>query len=75
MAKSSVLITITGTKICETGKAVKFDTTHISGEPLEKPRTEWFPFSQIEKMFTDPATTGNDTLTVKEWILKEKGMV
>jgi hypothetical protein len=67
--------TITGTKLADTGKAIKFSITKVSDHPVEKETTHWFPVSQIEKMFFDPNSTGNDTLVVAEWLLKEKGLI
>jgi hypothetical protein len=67
--------TITGTKIADTGKAIKFSCTKVSDTPLEKEQTHWFPVSQLEKMFFDPNSTGNDTLVVPEWLLKDKGLI
>jgi hypothetical protein len=54
---------------------VKFEILEVSSIPLEKPRTEWFPFSQIDKMSTDPSEMNKDYLIVSDWILSEKGIV
>ena len=72
----TVWVTLTGTKVAETGKAVLFDIKKISGEEveLETPR-QWFPFSQVSKMTTDKNSVCNDTMMVSEWICKEKGLL
>lgn len=75
MSRMKTFKTVTGNKLGETGKAVRFQILEVSGVPLEHPRTEWFPFSQIDKMFTDPNEVGKDYLIVSEWILQEKGIV
>lgn len=69
-------ITLTGTKSAETAKAVLFIVQKISGEKvtLENPK-QWFPFSQVTRMTTDPSCAGNDQLVVSQWICKEKGLL
>lgn len=66
---------IHGTNLGESAKAVKFSINEINGEPFDPPKTEWFPFSQIERIFKDPKSTGNDSLLVTEWICKQKGLI
>ena len=75
MSRHNIVHTITGNKIAESDKAVKFRVHAISETELEFPKTEWFPLSQIEKMFTDPNNINQDTMVVSEWILKQKGML
>ena len=75
MSRMKTFKTITGNKLSETAKAVKFEILEVSSIPLEKPRTEWFPFSQIDKMSTDPSEMNKDYLIVSDWILSEKGIV
>lgn len=75
MSRMKTFKTVTGTKLVDTGKAIKFSVNQVSGIPLEKETAHWFPVSQIEKMFFDSNSTGKDTLVVPEWILKEKGLV
>ena len=69
------VITITGNKLGESEKAVKFRVHSISENELDPPKTEWFPLSQIEKMSTDPNNINQDWMVVSEWILKTKGMI
>lgn len=78
MTRIQTYITLTGTKLSETAKAVKFSILKISGEPVDleqKDKVQWFPFSQIQKMTTDPSSVGMDTIVASEWICKEKGLL
>lgn len=70
-----VFVGVKGTHLGESAKAVKFSISEINGEPFDPPKMEWFPFSQVEKIFRDPASTGNDSLLVSEWIVKQKGLI
>lgn len=75
---NKVFISLIGTKLSETAKAVKFSILKISGEPVDLPpehKTQWFPLSQIQKMTTDPSSTGNDSIFASEWICREKGLL
>lgn len=75
MARNEVYVGIKGTHLGETGKAIKFSVSEVNGEVFDPPKTEWFPFSQTEKIFRDPMSVGNDSLLVTEWIAKQKGLV
>lgn len=72
---SDVKHTIYGTKLAETAKACKFSITKIGEVVLAKEQVEWFPYSQIDKTFTDPQATGADWMIVSDWILKEKNLL
>lgn len=71
----SVVHTLTGSYLYESAKAARFKVDDISGCPLDEPKTEWFPFSQITKIMRDSKSVGQDTIVVSEWILKQKGMI
>ena len=71
----SAVHTIVGNKLGESEKAIKFRVHEISGTLLDQTKTEWFPLSQIEKMFTDPNNINYDSMVVSEWILQQKGMI
>lgn len=73
--RSETLVTITGTHLRESPKAILFRIDQISAEPLEKSKEEWIPFSQIRKITTDSTTEGKDSLVVTEWILKQKELI
>ena len=75
MSRHKTLITLTGTHIAESTKAIRFRVDKISGEPLPETKVEWFPFSQVEKITQNPDTTGEDTLVVSEWICKAKSLI
>jgi hypothetical protein len=82
MSRVDVLITIEGTRLRETDKAVQFRIDSIRQEPIDPPKTEWFPFSQVRRSMTDKHTgedtdrvSGVDYLVVTEWILQQKGLV
>ena len=71
MNPKSPCTTVKGTRLRETAKAVQFTVTHIGGKEIE-PKTEWFPFSQVNKSVTGK-TDGEDWMQVSEWILRQKG--
>ena len=71
----NVFIGVKGTHLGESSKAVKFAINEINGEPFDPPKIEWFPFSQTERIFKDPKSTGNDSLMVSEWVCKQKGLL
>lgn len=75
MSRVETLVTVTGNNLGESAKAIRFEITHISGEPLEKPVVTWFPISQTRKIFKNPNVTGEDTLTVTEWIMIQKELI
>lgn len=75
MRATDPMMTVLGTNLGESAKAVKFRIDTIDGEPLLEAKTEWFPFGQISKTFKDPVNEGTDYLVVSEWILKQKGLV
>ena len=74
-APTDVLVTITGTHLAESAKAIKFQVLKIDGTPIDPPKTEWFPFSQVRKIFKNPHATGEDYLMATEWICKAKELV
>jgi hypothetical protein len=66
-------VTLSGTKLRETDKAVQFSVHSISGRKLDcPPIVSWFPFSQTEKSYTCPDDSGEDWIIVSEWIVKQK---
>lgn len=61
-------ITLTGTILRETGKAIQFLWTDHDTEDDPTPRSEWFPFSQVNEIHrTEPAR-----IVVSDWIYNEK---
>lgn len=72
---TEVVYTLTGTKVRETDKAILFRADSINDVPLDKSKQEWFPLSQIRKMFHDKNVSGSDYIIVSEWILSQKGML
>lgn len=66
-------IILRGTKLAESGKAIKFCVEEVAGEEID-PKTEWFPFSQVDKI-VDSKTEGTDFLHVSQWICQQKGLV
>ena len=75
MSRNDTKITIYGTKVASTARAVRFIVRAIGETPLEPALTEWFPLSQVTKIVTDPSEVGRDYLVVSEWIMKEKGLL
>jgi hypothetical protein len=72
---SEETITITGTKLRETEKAVQFAIYEVNKEPLSPSVTEWFPYSQIFSTFRDPSSERSEGLVVSAWIVKKKGLI
>ena len=72
---NTTYITLTGTILADTGKAIRVQVTHMSGEKLSQSQTEWIPVSQCSKMFKNPNESGKDWVMVAEWICKEKKLL
>lgn len=76
MARESVYMTIFGTLHNETDKAIRMTVKKVGETTLDSPKSEWFPFSQVQKIIRDPSLNeGEDSLFVSEWILKQKGLI
>lgn len=75
MSRTEVLTTVTGTNLGESPKAIRFRVDMVGTEPIDPPKYEWFPFSQIRKIETNKNLEGADTLVVTEWILKAKELI
>lgn len=65
---------LSGYHMGESAKAVKFDVHEIDGTPVNPTTTQWFPFSQVKAIVKNRGEE-LDTLTVKEWILEQKGLL
>ena len=74
MNHTTPVISLRGTRLRETSKAVQFSIDEISGEVLSEPNVQWFPFSQVSKSTTGK-TEGEDPLIVSEWIMKQKDLI
>ena len=68
-------ITIYGNKQRETLAAILFEVHKIGEDIVDPPRSEWFPFSQISKHFSDPTGEKEDWLLVSKWILEKKELI
>ena len=75
MARETVYMTIFGTLHNETGKAIRMTVEKVGETTLDSPKSEWFPFSQVQKMVRNPTPGESDELFVSEWILKQKGLI
>lgn len=72
---------LTGRHLGETARALKFQIETINGNPfdaeaMDKGNTHWFPLTQVVNI-TKAALSSNDLdqITVKNWIMREKGLV
>lgn len=74
MTRSTTYISIKGTVLRETEKAVQFRIIDIGGEEID-PIDKWIPFSQTEKRFTDPHSEDEDTMMISEWIADKLGLI
>jgi len=72
-AGSNVLIT--GNWVGSSDLAIKFECQRIGLTDLDESIITWFPLSQTKSHFRDPNTTGQDTITVTEWIARTKGLI
>lgn len=70
MSRTTVYITLQGTVIRETEKAVLFVIDSVSGTPLDAQITKWIPLSQCERRFTSK-NEGEDTVTISEWMYEK----
>jgi hypothetical protein len=79
MSRVDVVVTIYGSRLRETDKAVQFRIDSIGPDELDYPKTEWLPFSQCKRSMTHSANPDTpietDYLVVTEWILKQKGLL
>lgn len=75
MAKteSQTTYTLTGTRIRETEKAVRFSYIKVNDTVVTR-TAEWFPLSQVVKSFHDPHTADVDTITIPEWLAEKNGV-
>lgn len=73
---ADVYVTIKGSLTGrETDKAIQMLVQEVVGSTLEEEKLEWFPFSQVQKVFRNKLVNKPDELFVKEWILQQKGMI
>lgn len=73
---NETVYTLTGKNLGESAKAVKFRINQIGTDTLVSPKIEWFPFSQVSKMYKhdNQAEDGNDYIIVSKWIMDQKKM-
>ena len=74
-APSKPDVVVTGNKLGESEKAIKFEVLKVDTVVLDNPKTEWFPLSQINKTFVNPNKMDEDTLTISNWIATTKGYI
>lgn len=72
MKPTDPVISLKGSWLRESDKAVLFSITEVSGTPLEKPVSTWFPFSQMLRSSKDPNKPNADTIVVSQWIFNQK---
>lgn len=71
----NTLVSIKGTVIKETEKAVFFEFHDISGTVMIAPyEKRWIPLSQVEKRMTGK-NEGEDTMMVSEWIMSKVDLI
>lgn len=75
MSRHTKLVTLKGSIIRDSDKAICFTIHDISGCPLDPPEEhEWFPLSQVEKIVRAKEPE-EDILIVSEWIMKQKELM
>lgn len=72
---SEPVYTLNGYFLGETAKATKFVVHEINGIVQDSPREEWFPFSQVKSMIRAASPQEMDSIKVKQWILRQKGLI
>lgn len=74
MSSNNSLISVRGTIVRETEKAVLFSVEDISGESLNTPVDKWFPLSQVEKRVISK-NSGEDTMMISSWIAEKLELI
>lgn len=74
MQSTDPVITLKGTILRKTEKAVQFSIHDISGDPQTPIHITWFPFSQVKSTKTS-SNVGEDILIVSEWIMSQKELI
>ena len=75
MRATDTFRTVTGKIQRESEKAILIRIKSIGGRTFHTEKSEWFPFSQVNKTYREPASEENDYLVVSEWILNTKGLL
>lgn len=70
----STFLSIKGTCLRETEKAVQFRIDEVRGTPIDQTETVWIPLSQVEKRITSHRD-GEDTMMISEWIAEKIGIL
>ena len=68
------VISLKGTRLRESEKAVQFSIMDISGTEIDPPNVQWFPLSQVKSSITSQHV-GEDVLVVSEWICTQKELI
>ena len=68
-------LSIKGTVLRETEKAVQFRIDEVRDTPIDQTETVWIPLSQVEKRMTDKNRSGEDTMMISEWIADKLGIL
>lgn len=71
----TIYLSIKGTVLRETEKAVQFRIDEVRGTPIDQTETVWIPLSQVEKRMTDKSRSGEDTMMISEWIAEKIGIL
>lgn len=74
MKSTDPVISLKGSWLRETDKAVLFSVNEISGVKLEEAHSTWFPFSQIARSVKNPNKLNDDMLVVSQWIADQKNV-
>ena len=75
MRATDTVRAVQGTIQRESDKAILIAISSIGDRPFKKIRNEWFPFSQVSKIFRDPNQRGADYIIASEWIIAQKGLM
>jgi hypothetical protein len=64
-----------GKLVKSTERAMCITIWDVEGKPLEDPKNEWFPKSQIVDYTLSDDLTEPDCFSCKKWIMEGKGLI
>lgn len=76
MQVNSAVSKVQGTILERSDKAIHVEVHTVADIPVEDaPVKTWFPLSQIDKIFTNPKASGQDSFVASNWILQKKEFI
>lgn len=72
MRTHTAVATIYGKIIRESDKAILFEIHKLGNAKLGEIKSEWFPLSQVTKIYSDSNNSNESYLVVSQWIIDKK---